>query len=561
MKLFGLDRKYRNIQRLRQIVNVFIKHGLGHFIERLKLTHLASIGKRMIWFKKFEELSPHTLSERLRLVLEELGPTFVKFGQLISSRPDLIPEELAEELKKLQDDVPPLPFEEIKGLLEEELGAPVAEVFHSFNQQPYAAASIAQVYEATLDNGDQVMVKIQRPGIKYVIDDDLAILFYLAHLSERYIPETRVYNPVDTVEEFSQTIRGELNFILEASSAERLRGIFQGDKTVYIPEVYWELTSRRVLVLEYVAGIPVDEIEQLTAAGLDCKEIALKGGRAFLKQVFEFGFFHADPHPGNIIIMYDGTVAFIDFGIMGRLDTRLRNHMANIFLALIERNYDKLVNEYLMLGVISADTDIKKFKRAVENLIEPYYGQPLKNIQISAIFSQTAGIMNKYKVKTEVEMLLLLKMLVFVEGIGRQLDIDFNLLEISKPYAVILLKQRFHPKQMLSAVTQNLAEVSDLIKVLPQQTQLLLRKLLEGKLEIGLSHLAMDELIKDRHESTNRLSFAVIISALIVGSSLIIQANHGPYLFGLPALGLLGFILGFVMGLWLIVSMFFSRKK
>jgi ubiquinone biosynthesis protein len=214
-----------------------------------------------------------------------------------------------------------------------------------------------------------------------------------------------------------------------------------------------------------------------------------------------------------------------------------------------------------MLGVISEDTDIKRFKRDVENLIEPYYGQPLKNIQVSTIFSQTASIMNKYKVRTEVELLLLLKMLVFVEGIGRQLDIDFNLLEISKPYALILLKQRFHPKHMMSVVTNNLTEFSELIKVLPQQTQLLLRKLLAGKLEIGISHLAIEEMIKDRRESNNRLSFALIISALIIGSSLIIQANRGPYLFGLPALGLLGVILGIVLGVGLVVSMIFSRMR
>jgi ubiquinone biosynthesis protein len=561
LNLIGLDRKYRNIQRLRQIINVFIKHGFGQFIDRLNLSRLVSIGKRIIGFKKFEDFPSHTKSKRFRLALEELGPTFVKFGQLLSSRPDLIPGELAEELKKLQDEVPPLPFEEIQGLLEEELGSPVAEVFGSFNPRPYAAASIAQVYEATLKQGDRVMVKVQRSGIKRIIEDDISILFYLAHLLEKYAPETRLYNPVGMVEEFSQSIRRELDFMLEASNLERMREIFQGDRSVYIPRVYWELTSQRVLVLEQVEGIPVDEVDRLTAVGLDRRQIAKSGCRAFLKQVFEFGFFHADPHPGNILIMSDGTVAFVDFGIMGRLDTQLRTHIANVFLALIDRDYERLVNEYLMMGYISPETDINKFKSDIIDLIDPYYGQPLKNIKVGALFSQTAKLMVKYRVEAPVDLMLLIKTLVFVEGIGRQLDIDFNLLEMSKPYAVTLLKQRYHPQRLLSLVTRQLAEFGDLFKVLPQQSQIILRRLLEGKLELGISHLALEELIKDRRESANRLAFALIIAALIIGSCLIIQANRGPFLFGIPALGLMGFAIGFLLGVWLIISMFFSRLK
>ncbi len=557
----GLGKTYRNIKRLRFIINIFLKHGFGQCIDQINLTRMLSVGKRIFGFKKFGNLPPDTKAEHFRLALEELGPSFVKFGQLLSSRPDLMPAGLIEELKKLQDNVPPVPFEQVEGLLEEELGAPINELFASFNREPHAAASIAQVYKATLHQGDSVMIKIQRPGIKKVIEEDIGILFYLANLLEKYIPEIKFYNPVGIVEEFSQTIRRELDFMLEASNAERMKEIFKHDKTVYIPGVYWEFVRRKVLVLKEVKGIQVDEVKRLTAVGLDCKQIAVNGCKAFLKQVFEDGFFHADPHPGNILIMEDGRVAFVDFGIMGRLDTQLRNHIANIFLALIDRDYDKLVNEYLIMGLISTDTDINKFKNDMIDIIEPYYGQPLKNIEIGVIFSQAANIMSKYRANTKVELLLLIKTLVFVEGIGRQLDIDFNLLEISKPYAIILLKQRFNPQHLMSTVIKNLGEFSDLMRVFPQQTQLLARKLLEGKLELGISSLPLDELIKDRRESANRLAFAMIIAALIIGSSMIIQANRGPFLFGFPALGLLGFSGGFMLGLWLIISMFFSRIK
>jgi ubiquinone biosynthesis protein len=558
---FGLTKTYRNIQRLRHIINVFLKHGFGHFIAQLHLSHLLSLGKRILRFKKFEELPPQTKSERFRIALEELGPSFVKFGQLLSSRPDLIPTPLADELKKLQDEVPPAPFEEIRDLLQEELGAPVSEVFASFNPKPSAAASIAQVYEATLLQGDKVIVKAQRPDIRQTIETDISILFYLAHLLERYVPETKPYNPVGIVEEFSQTIRRELDFMLEASNLTRMREICQHDKSVYIPQVYWDLTNHKVLVLERIDGIPVDEIDRLTAAGLDRKQIALTGCQAFLKQVFEFGFFHADPHPGNILIMQDGRVAFLDFGIMGRLNTQMRTHIANVFISLINRNYEKLVDEYLMMGVISPDTDINKFKNDVIDLIEPYYGQPLKNIQVGDIFSQAAKLMAKYKIQAQVDLLLLVKTLVFVEGIGRQLDMDFNLLEISKPYAVILLKQRYHPQRILSTISEDLVELAETFKVLPLQTQLILKRLLEGKLELKISQLPLDDLIRTRRETSNQIIFALIIAAIIIGSSSIIQSNLGPFLFGFPALGLVGFSIGFVMGLWLIISMIITRMK
>jgi len=562
MGIIGLERTYRNLQRMRQIINVLIKHGFGHLIEQLNLTSLVSLGKRVLLFKKpgLEDAPSLTVPERLRLVLEELGPTFVKLGQLIASRPDLAPVEIAEEFKHLQDEVAPVPYEEIRQLIEEELGGAVGQVFAEFDPEPVAAASIAQVYRAKLVTGEDVILKVQRPGIETVIDNDLGILFYLAQLLEKYVPELRLYRPVDVVEEFARSIRRELDFVLEASNAERMRENFRGDKTVYIPKVYWEYTSRRLLTLERIEGIPIDEVERITAAGLDRKEIAVKGCRAFLRQVFEFGFFHADPHAGNILVRADGTLGFLDFGIMGRLDERHMTHIANVFFALINRDYERLVDEYLAFGVVDPEVDIDRFRNDMIDFIEPYYGQPLKRIPVSSVFTQGTRLMVKYRLKTQPDLLLLGKMLVFVEGIGRQLDEDFNLLEISRPYAAALLKKRFDPRRIFRGVSRNVAEFADLLKVMPRQVQLLLAKAVRGELEIGHAELGTKDLERVLRQSYNRLAFALVISALIIGSSMILQSDRGPYLFGYPALGVVGYCLAAVVGFWLLISMYMSRK-
>ena len=564
MRFIGLEKKYRHLKRLRHIVNVLIKHGFGYLIEELPLAHLLTASRRILIFRRSSphpDMHPLTLAERLRLVCEELGPTFVKLGQLLSTRSDLVPLEIAEEFKKLQDNVPPAPFNQIKPQLEAELKSPIGQVFITFDIQPTAAASIAQVYTATLADAGPVVVKVQRPGIEPVIEQDIHILFYLARMLEKYIPETRFYSPVGIVEEFSRSIRRELNFMLEASNAQHMRELFADDPTVYIPQIYGNLTSHKAMVMEKIKGVPIDELEQLRAQGHDPKQIAVSGCKAYLKQVFEFGFFHADPHPGNIMVMAEGQIAFVDFGIMGRLDAIYTTYLANIFFALANRDYDRLVAEYLNFGVITPETNLRRFKEDLIDFIEPYYGQPLKNIPVSEVFNYANKLMLAHRMKLMVELVLLGKTLVFVEGIGRQLDPGFNLLAIAKPYAATLLKKRLSPKILLDKISLNLTELSDLAKTIPRQLQILLRKAIQGELEIVVNQSRAEEVRSQQRQSQNRLAMAMVISALIVGSSLIMQAGHRPYLFGMPILGFLGFVTAFVLGVWLIISMIISWRR
>ncbi|MGA1876389.1 MAG: ABC1 kinase family protein, partial [bacterium] len=322
MALPRINQTYKNIRRFQTILNVLVKNGFGHLIERLNLQHLITAGRQIFGLKKYPEAETDrlTMPVRARMVLEELGPTFIKLGQLLSMRPDLIPQEFAHEFRKLQEKVPPVPFDGIRQVIESELEASLEELFPYFEETAYAAASIAQVHKALLPDNRQVILKVQRPNINQIIETDISILFQLAHLIERYIPESKVYSPLAIVEEFSRSIKRELDFTIEASNTQRFYDNFADDPQVIIPRVYWEMTTKRVLVLQRLSGVHINQIEAMRERGWDTAKIALLGSQVFLKQILEHGFFHGDPHPGNILVMEEDVLGLIDFGIVGRLE-------------------------------------------------------------------------------------------------------------------------------------------------------------------------------------------------------------------------------------------------
>lgn len=561
MLLFDLPRKYHNFIRLKNILNVLIKHGFGHLIQQFHLTGLQAFSRRILFFKKPSPKTENlTFAIRFRLVLEELGPTFIKFGQLISSRPDLAPIDLIDELKKLQDNVPPVPFRDIEPVLVNEFNKPIDEIFTYFKEEPVAAASIAQVHQAKLFNGQEVMVKIQRPDIAEIIDRDLDVLSYLARLLDRYIPESRIYRPKGMVSEFSKSIRKELDFIAEANNAQRIRENFEGDPNVFIPDVFWDFTTQKVLMLEQIRGIRVDDVKELIKADLNLKEIAANGCNAYLKQVFVHGLFHADPHPGNILVMRDGTVAFLDFGIVGRMSPQMLIHIANIFVYIIDRDYERLTHEYLMLGFVTAETNVELFREDVIDFFEPFYGRTLKNLPVGHIFTNIIQIMAKHQIQTPVELILLGKTIVFVDGIGRQLDIDFNLLEQARPFAADLIKQRVSPKRLAGEAAKGISELVDLLRVLPSQSQILLSRALRGDLEIRLVNDEMMQHIKDLKTCVNKIYTGTLISSLLVGSFVVVAFDNGPHFLGLPIMAWVGFLMVAFLSMWMWVSKLFSRR-
>lgn len=560
--LTGINQAYKNIRRLQTILNVFVKHGFGHFIERINLQHLLTLGRRVFRMKKYPEIETDriTMPIRVRMVFEELGPTFIKLGQLLSLRPDLIPKEFVDEFKKLQDHVPPVTFLAIKQQIESELGHPLEKLFLCFEEKAYAAASIAQVHRATINSGEEVIVKVQRPHIHQIIETDISILFQIANLMERYIPESKVYSPNNIVEEFSKSIKRELDFSIEAGNTQRFYDNFAKDNQVVIPRVYWEYTTKKIIVLERLDGIHINQIKLIKERGWDTSKIALLGSRVFLRQILEYGFFHGDPHPGNILVLKEDVLGLIDFGIVGRLDKEVMESCSAIFFALLNKDYERLLQEYIKMGFTSEDTNIRQFRIDFIDFLEAYLDRPLKYLQIGELLNQAIEVSVKHHITVPEDLILLGKTILFIESIGTELDPNISLLAISRPYAQKLLKRRLHPRRIITDLMSSMVDVTDFLRPLPRQLRILMKKILDGELEIEFLHLGLENLIREVDRSSNRIAFSLIVSSLIIGSSIVMHTKAGPAFLGLPMMGIVGFLFAGIMGIWLVISIFRSGK-
>ncbi|MBL7075294.1 2-polyprenylphenol 6-hydroxylase [candidate division KSB1 bacterium] len=560
MQITKFTKTYRHLKRYRQILMILVKYGFDDVINRLKIEYYIKLGKKVIPRLKERDLEKVTRAQRVRLAFEELGPTFVKLGQMLSVRPDLIPEDFINEFKKLQDEVPPFPVQQAREVIQAQLGAPVEQLFDSFVEEPLAAASIAQVHRAVIENGEQVVVKIQRPNIQKVIETDLSILFDLAVLVERRIPESELYNPVAIVEEFAKTIRRELDFIQEGRNIDRFRRNFAGDDTIYVPKVYWELATDRVLTMEYIDGIKASEIEKLEAAGLDRKIIAVNGAQAILKQVFEHGFFHADPHPGNIFVLENNVIAPLDYGMMGRLDDEMREEVGNLLSGIVHKDADRIISAFRHIGIIEDVSDVRALRRDILDFLDRYYQVPLNQINIGIVINEAMEIVRRHRIKIPSDLTLMGKALATEEGIGRELDPDFDMISLAKPYVQEIMVRKLDPRRYLKDYASTLDEFNRLFKILPLEIRAIITKIKKGELSIKFEHRGLDHLISELDKSSNRLSFSMIIAALIIGSSLIVQLDKGPLVFGFPAIGIVGYLIAAVLGLWLIIAIMRSAK-
>ena len=554
-----LKRRYKNINRLREITTILIKYGFDYFVKQLGLTNLISKGEKILKLKP-SKIAQLSLPVRVRLALEELGPTFIKLGQILSTRPDLIPSDYIEELQKLQDEVPPFAYEQVEKAIKKELGADVSEIFKSFEQIPFAAASLGQVHQAILEDGEKVVVKVQRPDIEKVIETDLDILFHLARLTEKHIPDSRLYDPVGIVEEFAKVIRLELDYGTEGRNAERFKKNFEGEEIIYTPKIYWEFSSKRILTMELIEGIKINALEELDKAGYDRKKIAENGAKAFMKQILIDGFFHADPHPGNMLVMKGEIIGFMDFGMMGRLDEETREKGVDLFIALMERNPDKIINEMLDLGIAPPEIDTRSLKIDIKEMIDQYYNKPLREIKLGELINQLVEISIRYQIKMPAEFALLGKALLTIEGIGLELDPDFNLAEIAKPYAKDIILERKSPQRLFIKFLNDLNELYNLIILIPRQLNKTLKKMEKGTFKLEFQHRGLENLISALDKAANRIAFSLILAAIIVGSSLIMQTDKGPHFMGFPVIGVLGFLIAAILGLGLVIIIIRSGK-
>jgi ubiquinone biosynthesis protein len=567
MPFLGFRTKHlRDIPRIGRIIAVASRHGFGYLVEQLGLQRFFSFGRRVVTFKKPAALA-HRINapERLRLMFEDLGPTFIKFGQVLACRPDMLPLEYSREFLKLTDSVAPFPSPEAKKIIEEDLKAPVDRFFSHFDDVPVAAASIAQVHRATLHDGRAVMVKVQRPHIVRMIERDISIMRWLADLIEARVPELAPYNIPGIVDEFARTIKRELDFFIEASNAVQLRKNFERSSVLNIPEVFTEISSKRVLVLERIEGIRIDEYDRLDREGYDRKDLAIKGASAFFKMVLQDGFFHADPHPGNIFVLPDGRLGLVDFGIMGRVTEENMENFASILLALAEHDYDALVRQYVEMGFVSeTSVDIEKFQREMKEdlveLLEPYYVMQVKQIDFGAYIDRVTHILLRHRLKLPSNLYLMDKSLITLEGILKQLDPEFNYFEAAKPYVAELVRRRRNPLRAAQSVKRNLEEFADAFVLLPKQVKGMFRKIMHGEVRVSIHHEELHHLIRDIDKSSNRLAFSVITAATIVASSIIIHSAKGPMLFGLPVFGLIGYVIAALLGMWLLIGILRSGQ-
>lgn len=550
-------RRHSHVRRYRHIAEVLIRHGFGYLIDQLELHHLVPWRSR--WFRRSEPARAPSPGERLRHVLEELGPTYVKFGQMLSVRTDLLDPEISAALSRLHDAVPPFPTQEAKRLIEEELGRPLGELFARFDETPLAAASIAQAHRAKLHSGEEIVLKVRRPGIEHVIATDIHMLLGLAHLVKEHLrPE--LFDPVEMVHEFARVIRRELDLREEGRHVERFADFFKGDEGVVIPKVYWEYSSERLLAIEFIDGVKVSDHEALAAWGIDRRAVARRGAEAFLKQVMIAGYFHGDPHPGNLLVTRDGRVAFIDFGVVGRLSARQREALVDMFIGMVRHDTEAIVLSLRRLGAVGVAVDSEALRKDLGDLIDRHYGKALAEVQIGALLSDLFEVVHRHRIRLPSDFLLLGKAIVTIEGVGKSLDPSFDVAEIAEPFARRLLAERFAPDRLVGQALESARRYARIAARLAPALDESLQKLNSGELEVGFRHTGLDRLITRIDIVGNRISFSLIIAALVIGSSMVIQAQVGPLVMGISLLGLFGFVVAALFGLGLVLSILRSGR-
>ncbi|RPJ53738.1 MAG: AarF/ABC1/UbiB kinase family protein [Acidobacteria bacterium] len=548
-------RTYRRLKRYRQVTFTLAKYGFGDVADRIGFSSLL---KRRLKGKAKPAVSP--TPQRFRTALVELGPTFVKFGQLLSTRPDILPERYIRELEKLQDDVQPFPYNEVRAVLREELKNDPEGLFEDFEQTPFAAGSIAQVHKARTPAGAVVAVKVQRPGIPRLIEIDLHILADLARLIEKHIPELRWLQPGELVEQFARTIRRELDFLAEAQSTERFRRNFKDDPTRYIPAVHWEFTSARVLATDWVDGVKVTNVADLEARGFDRKEVARNGARAILKEVFEHRLFHADPHPGNFFVIANNAIATVDFGIVGRLDDETADQLGLLLTSILDRDADAVLQVFRNLNLLNDEVDEALLRFDIEEFIDRYYGLPLQRLDIQTVIGSLLEMVRRHRIILPMNLALLGRMLAVASGVGQTLDPEFSIIDEAAPFVRSFLIGRADPRKAARRLLKTWRQYSELIRSLPSDVEEIAAKLKKGELSVSLHHEGLARLIQEIDRSSNRLAFAMIVAALIIGSSLLVLLQQGPEVLGIPALGLAGYLIAGLLGLWLVVAILRSGR-
>ena len=549
MNLLQIGRGPRRVQRLTEIAVVLVRHGLSHLVLRLNLTRYLPRRKQLL-SSADSAIDRETVARRLTLAMEDLGPTFVRLGQMLSSRPDLVGDEFVREFERLQDQVAPFPGDQARAIVEEELDRPVDELFAAFSDEPMACGSLAQVHRATLLDGTDVVVKIRRPDIERRIFTDLSLLRTLAGYVERYAPELEVFQPRLILDELERAMRRELDFVTEASTTARFHDTLAAMPGARCPKVFWDCTTSAVLTLERFAGVRITDREALAAQGVDRSRLARTLADVFLTQYLELGSFHGDPHPGNLMVLADGDIGLLDFGMVGRLTNDLRDKLGALLVAIGRREVDVVAEICFSLGVIGDEVNEPAFKVGVLELLDKYYGMPLKRIDPARVFGDVTALARECHMVLPRDFVLLAKSLVIVVGIAQSLDPDFDLAAHLRPRARELLRQRFAPAHLVKSLGLNLWSVGALVKALPRSLLRILQRAERNKLEFTFRHTGYEQAVSELDRAANRIAVSLILAAIFVGSSLLISSGRSPTVFGWISLGGLGYVVAGLLGTW-----------
>lgn len=558
MHLFQIRRTLRNFPRYREIIQVLLKFGFNDILNRIKIPHVLGGGGFFLFRQKL--FAQTTAPQRLRLALEELGPTFIKLGQMLSTRYDLLPLEYIEELRKLQDQALPFPSDVAKAIVERELQKPLTPLFRSFEDTPLASASIAQVHKGKTHDGKWVIIKIQRQEIDLIIQKDIEILLDLAKLIVRYIPESHVFEPIRIVEEFGRWIRNELDFFQEGRNIERFRENFKSDNTVYIPQVYWEWTTSKVLTLEFVPGISIQNLATLEKKGFDRKEIAKNFTHFMLNQIFLHGFFHGDPHPGNIFVIDENVICPLDFGLVGRLDPFLIQTLGQMAMGFVEHDVDRIMRALFKMGMIQDEIDPLPLRLDLHEYVDKYYQTPLYQLNLETLFRDLFALISRHHIRLPKDLYLMGKTLMVTQALTRYLDPQFNMMAEAKPFVEKSVLQFMNKKQLLKKMRIYAEEYEDLFSTFPDALRSILIKLRKGEINIHIQPKGFEPFIRELDRSANRLALSLTLASLLIASSILLYLDKPPYLFGLSLLGVVGIALSVFLVFALSIAIFRAGK-
>ena len=556
-----LNKRIRHFDRYQDIIRAMFHHGFGSIAEELGLADMLPFGGK--WIFEGKNVKEKPAGERIRLILEELGPTYIKLGQMMSTRPDIIPSSIILELEKLQDKVKEISFDEVKAIIEDEFELPLEELFREINSVPIAAASIGQVHKAILPSGDEVAVKVQRPNITKTIDTDLEILRNLARMVEKRYTWARDYGISDIVDEFSLSLSKELDYGIEGRNAERIADQFRNDDTIRVPAVYWEYSTKKVLTMEYVEGIKINDVQSLDEIGFDRCLLSERFTEAMMKQILLEGLFHADPHPGNVFVQPGNRLVFLDFGNIGRINAQMKYEFASMLMALRRGNTDFVVRSIIKIGVTPDDINYEQLKADVQEFIDNYYGQNLNAISLSELINDFFTLIYLHHIRIPSDLTMLGKTFLAVEGVVETLYPEYNILDVIEPFGDHLVKERLKPKNIAETMFNKVVDYADFFSEMPRSLKDLTNKLKDGKFSVQIKVPQLDTFLGKMDKMANQLSYAIILlsfsiimAGLVIGSS---SRGGTNLLWQIPIIEI-GFVIATVMVLYLLYSIFRSGR-